>query len=148
MNTESTGGFSTAERKAMKERAAELKKASGHGGRGDRAARQEHDLLAKIEGMDPADRALAERIHTLVTTTAPDLEPKLWYGQPAYARKGKVVCFFRSGNDDKERYSTFGFTPEAGLDDDSGLWATSFALTRLSQEAEHKIVSLLERAAT
>src|SRR5699024_181806 len=119
MNTKSTGGFSTTERKAMKERAAELKKASGHGGRGDKAARQEHDLLTRLGGREAAGRALAERVHTLVSTTAPDLERKLWYGHPAYARRGKVVCFFRSGNDDKERYSTFGFTPEAGLDDDS-----------------------------
>ena len=131
----------------MKERAAELKKASGTAAAvTGRPGRNTTFWQDRRDGT--ADRALAEHIHTLVTTTAPDLEPKLWYGQPAYARKGKVVCFFRSGNDDKERYSTFGFTPEAGLDDDSGLWATSFALTRLSQEAEHKIVSLLERAAT
>ena len=148
MSTKNTGGFSDTEREAMKERAAELKKESGRAGRGDKAAREERDLLAKIEGMEPTDRALAERIHALVTATAPDLKPKLWYGQPAYARKGKVVCFFRSGHDDKERYSTFGFTPEAGLDDDSGLWATSFALTRMSEEAERRIVSLLERAVT
>lgn len=145
MGEQSTGGFSATERQAMKERAAELKK-EARGGRGDQAAREEGDLLAKIESMHPADRALAERLHALVTATAPELRPKLWYGQPAYARKGKVVCFFRSGHDDKERYSTFGFTPEAGLDDDSGLWPTSFAVRELSEEAEKTIVSLLKRA--
>ncbi|WP_017606251.1 DUF1801 domain-containing protein [Nocardiopsis alkaliphila] len=146
MSGENTSGFFETERTAMKERAAELKKEAGRGGRGDKAAREERDLLAKIEAMEPADRALAERVHALVTATAPDLKPKLWYGQPAYARKDKVVCFFRSGHDDKERYSTFGFTPEAGLDDHGGLWATSFAVRELSEEAEKTIVSLLERA--
>lgn len=88
----------------MKERAAELEMEKTRR-RGNKKAAEELDLLAKLESMDPADRALAERIHAIVTTAAPDLAPKLWYGQPAYALKGKVVCFFRSGHDDKERYT-------------------------------------------
>ncbi|WP_277213237.1 DUF1801 domain-containing protein [Isoptericola croceus] len=138
-------GFSEQERAAMKERATELKK-EADGGRGNKKAADELDVLAKIADMDATDRAVAERIHAIVTTTAPDLSPKLWYGQPAYARKGKVVCFFRSGHVDKERYSTFGFTPEANLDDDGGLWATSFAVTELNDQAEKAIATRVARA--
>ncbi|MFC9982404.1 DUF1801 domain-containing protein [Gordonia sp. NPDC127522] len=140
----SSGGFSDQERAAMKERAAELEKEKSRG-RGNKKAAEELDLLAKLESMDPADRALAERIHAIVTTTAPDLAPKLWYGQPAYALKGKVVCFFRSGHDDKERYSTFGFTQNASLDD-GGFWPTSFAVRTLDTEAEKTIATLVAKA--
>ena len=128
----------------MKERAAELEKEKSRG-RGNKKAAEELDLLAKLESMDPADRALAERIHAIVTTAAPDLAPKLWYGQPAYALKGKVVCFFRSGHDDKERYSTFGFTQNANLDD-GGFWPTSFAVSTLDTEAEKTIATLVAKA--
>ena len=128
----------------MKERAAELEQEKTRG-RGNKKAAEELDLLAKLESMDPADRALAERIHAIVTTTAPDLAPKLWYGQPAYALKGKVVCFFRSGQDDKERYSTFGFTQNANLDD-GGFWPTSFAVSTLDTEAEKTIATLVAKA--
>lgn len=128
----------------MKERAAELEKEKSRG-RGNKKAAEELDLLAKLESMDPADRALAERIHAIVTTTAPDIAPKLWYGQPAYALKGKVVCFFRSGQDDKERYSTFGFTQNANLDD-GGFWPTSFAVSTLDTEAEKTIATLVAKA--
>ncbi|WP_245959656.1 DUF1801 domain-containing protein [Prauserella flavalba] len=138
-------GFSERERAAMKARAAELKKEAGRG-RGNKAAADEAALLAKIGEMSEPDRAVAERIHAIVTANAPELSPKLWYGQPAYARKGKVVCFFRSGQVDKERYSTFGFNPEAKLDDDSGLWATSFAVAELSDEAEETIAALVKKA--
>ncbi|WP_407317431.1 DUF1801 domain-containing protein [Isoptericola halotolerans] len=141
----STPGFSDQERAAMKERAAELRTEAGRG-RGNKKAADELAVLSKIAEMETSDRALAERIHALVTTAAPELSPKLWYGQPAYARKGKVVCFFRSGDVDKERYSTFGFTPEAALDDGDGLWATSFAVAGLSDKAERSILSLVERA--
>lgn len=144
--TTSTNGFSEEERAAMKERAAELRKQTGRA-RGNKAAAEELDLLAKIADMEAPDRAMAERIHAIVTTHAPDLAPKLWYGQPAYARKGKVVCFFRSGHADKERYSTFGFTTEANLDDDSGLWPTSFAVAELSDRAETTIIALVQKAA-
>lgn len=128
----------------MKERAAELEKEKSRG-RGNKKAAEELDLLAKLESMDPADRALAERIHAIVTTAAPDLAPKLWYGQPAYALKGKVVCFFRSGHDDKERYSTLGFTQNASLDD-GGFWPTSFAVSTLDTEAEKTIATLVTKA--
>ncbi|MFC8314636.1 DUF1801 domain-containing protein [Gordonia sp. NPDC057258] len=140
----SSGGFSDQERAAMKERAAELEKEKTRG-RGNKKAAEELDLLAKLESMDPADRALAERIHAIVTTTAPDLAPKLWYGQPAYALKGKVVCFFRSGHDDKERFSTLGFTQNASLDD-GGFWPTSFAVSTLDTEAEKTIATLVAKA--
>ncbi|MFJ2211591.1 DUF1801 domain-containing protein [Streptomyces sp. NPDC087864] len=141
----STDGFSEEERAAMKERATELRKEANRG-RGNKAATQELDVLAKIAEMEAPDRAVAERIHAIVTTHAPELSPKLWYGQPAYARKGKVVCFFRSGHVDKERYSTFGFTTEARLDDGSGLWPTSYAVTELSDRAEEAITSLVRKA--
>ncbi len=143
--TNSTDGFSTQERAAIKERAAELKKEANRG-RGNKAAAEELDVLSKIAEMEAPDRAVAERIHAIVTTNAPQLSPKLWYGQPAYARKGKVVCFFRSGHVDKERYSTFGFTTAANLDDDSGLWPTSYAVTELSDKAEEAITTLVKKA--
>jgi uncharacterized protein YdhG (YjbR/CyaY superfamily) len=141
-----SGGFSEQERAAMKERAAELKKEAGRG-RGRKQAADLLDVLSKIEKMAEPDRAIAERIHAIVTANAPGLSPKLWYGQPAYARDGKVTCFFRSGATDKERYSTFGFTPEAQLDDESGLWPTSYAVTRLGEEAEKAITALVRKAA-
>ncbi|MDM4719014.1 DUF1801 domain-containing protein [Micromonospora sp. WMMA1363] len=130
----------------MKGRAAELTSEARRSKSADKAAADERDVLAKIGDMAPPDRAVAERLHAIVTETAPDLAPKLWYGQPAYARGGKVVCFFRSGQVDKERYSTFGFTPAAKLDEDHGMWATSFALTELSDKAETAIRKLLTNA--
>ena len=129
----------------MKQRAAELKSQASRG-RGNKKAADEQEVLSTIAEMDAADRAVAERLHAIVTTHAPGLSPKLWYGQPAYARNGKVVCFFRSGQVDKERYSTFGFTPEADLDDDSGLWATSYAVVELSDKAEKAITALVTRS--
>ncbi|ROR74139.1 DUF1801 domain-containing protein [Bogoriella caseilytica] len=140
------GGFSEQERAAMKVRAAELKEEASRG-RGSKKASAELDVLSTIAAMDPADRTVAERIHVIVTSNASDLAPKLWYGQPAYAtQKGKVVCFFRSGQVDKERYSTFGFTTEARLDDATGLWATSFAITELTDDAERAISDLVKKA--
>ncbi|PJJ70633.1 uncharacterized protein DUF1801 [Diaminobutyricimonas aerilata] len=141
---EKTAGFSLEERAAMKARAAEIKAEARKGG--SKAAKDEASVLEKIAEMAEPDRALAERLHALIAEAAPDLAPKLWYGQPAYARAGKVVCFFRSGQVDKERYSTFGFSTEARLDDESGLWPTSFALTHLSAEGEARIRELLARA--
>ena len=140
-----SAGFSEEERAAMRERAAELKKARGRG-RGDKAAADERDMLTKIAEMDEADRAVAERIHAVVTGAAPELAPRLWYGQPAWARNGKVFCYFRSGKTDKERYSTFGFSAEATLDDPSGLWATSYAVTKLTDKAEATITALVKQA--
>lgn len=139
-------GLSEAERTAVKDRAAEVRSESRRSRSTNKAAADERDVLAKISAMAQPDRALAERLHALVAATAPELAPKLWYGQPAYARNGKVVCFFRSGQGDKQRYSTFGFTPEARLDEDHGLWATSFALTELSEQAEAAIERLLRSA--
>ncbi len=144
-STEKSEGFSEQERASMKERAAELRKESGRG-RGSKAAADELDVLSKIAEMEEPDRGVAERIHAIVTGTAPELAPKLWYGQPAYARKGKVLCFFRSGKVDKERYSSFGFTTEANLDDSSGLWPTSYAVTELTEKAEEMIAALVKRA--
>ncbi len=140
------GGFSEQERAAMKARAAELTAEQASGGRGKKKATEELDVITKIAEMEPADRAVAERIHALVRDAAPDLAPKLWYGQPAYARKGKVVCFFRSGHADGERYSTFGFSTEAALDHDSGLWPTAYAVTELTGEAEAAITKLVKQA--
>ena len=111
-------------------------------------ASDEADVLAKIELMVEPDRSIAERIHTIVTTSAPDLAPRLWYGQPAYARQGKVLCFFRSGHDDGEPYSSFGFTPEANLDDGSGLWPTSYAVSELSDTTVETLTELVTKAAS
>ncbi|MEU8381452.1 DUF1801 domain-containing protein [Streptosporangium sp. NPDC048865] len=140
-----TDGFSEEERAAMKGRAAELRKETKRG-RGDKAAAEELDVLSKIAEMEEPDRAMAGRIHAVVTGNAPELSPKLWYGQPAYARKGKVVCFFRSGRVDKEPYSTFSFTAEANLGDGGGLWPTAFAVAELSDEAERTIAALVRKA--
>lgn len=142
-------GFSDRERAAMKQRAEELRKEASGGGRGTKAAADEADVLAKIAEMPDGDRALAERVHALVTTVAPSLAPKLYYGQPAYARGKKVVCFFRSGQGDGERYSTFGFSQEAHLDAPDGLWPTSFALTdEVSEVAWSDLAALVEQAVT
>jgi uncharacterized protein YdhG (YjbR/CyaY superfamily) len=145
-STTTEDGFSAEERAAMKERAAELKDAARRGGSSKKAAADEAALLAKIAEMPLPDRALAERVHAVVTAAAPELAPKLWYGQPAYAKAGKVVCFFRSGQADKSRYSVFGFDVAANLDDDGGMWPTSFALTELSEAGEATINRLVRKA--
>lgn len=139
--------MSAQERAAIKERAAELKAQGRAGKAAEKAAANEAALLAKIAEMPEPDRSLAERVHAIVTTCAPDLEPKLYYGQPGYARKGKVLCFFRSGQGDKERYSTFGFSVQADLDDTSGLWATSYALTEPTEAAWAELETLIRKAA-
>ncbi|MEU4536216.1 DUF1801 domain-containing protein [Streptosporangium sp. NPDC023825] len=139
-------GFSDVERAAIKERAAELRGAARRGRGTGKAAADERDVLAKIAEMAPPDRALAERVHAVVTAAAPELAPKLWYGQPAYARAGKVVCFFRSGRADKERYSSLGFTVEANLDDDDGMWPTAYALTTLGEAGEAALTELVKKA--
>ncbi|MDE3722764.1 DUF1801 domain-containing protein [Nocardiopsis sp. N85] len=142
-----TKGFSEEERAAMKARAAELRTRERRGRSADKAAADEADVLAKIEQMPEGDRALAERVHAIVTTFAPDLAPKPYYGQPGYARKGKVVCFFRSGLLDKERYSTFGFAAQADLDEDDGLWPTAYALTEPTEEAWERLAGIVRRIA-
>ena len=136
-------GFTEEERAAMKARAEELKAESGRGAnKGD----GERDLLAKIAEMPGAERAMAERLHALVKASAPSLSPKTWYGMPAWARDGKVVCFFQSAQKFKSRYATFGFSDEAKLDD-GAMWPTSFALKALTHTEEERIVALLKNAA-
>lgn len=139
-------GFSDQERAAMKERAAELRTQARRGRGAGKAAADEAEVLAKIASMPEPDRAMAERVHTIVTEVAPDLAPKLYYGQPGYARGGKVVCFFRSGQADKERYSTFGFSAQAGLDDPDGLWPTSYALVDPSEQAWGRLREIVTSA--
>ena len=126
----------------MKERARELK--AEERANKDRAA-GESDLLAKIAEMPKADRALATRVHEIVTANAPDLWPKTWYGMPAYARDGKVVCFFKSAGKFKSRYATLGFEEAANLDD-GAMWPTSFALKKLTAADEKKIAALVKKA--
>jgi uncharacterized protein YdhG (YjbR/CyaY superfamily) len=133
-------GFTDEERAAMKERAKELK-ASKKKGKAD----GESDVLAKIAEMPEADRIMAERLHALIKANVPDLSPKTWYGMPAYARDGKVVCFFQSAAKFKARYATFGFNDTANLDEGS-MWPTSFALKELTPAEEERIVALVKKA--
>jgi hypothetical protein len=127
----------------MKERAEELHAES----QSDRPpGKAEAAVLAKIAEMAAPDRALAKRLHAVIAAAAPDLTPRLWHGQPAYARNGKVVCFFRSGHDDKERYSTFGFTAEANLDEPGGIWPTAYALTELDEAGAAVLGELVRKA--
>jgi len=137
--------FTDEERDAMKERAQELKTAARRGSRGSKAD-TEGEVLAKIAEMPEADRVLAERIHAIVKAGAPDLTPKLWYGMPAYARNGKVVCFFQSAQKFKSRYATLGFSDQANLDD-GAMWPTAYALTRLTPADEERIGELIKKAA-
>jgi len=137
-----TGGFTADEKAAMRERAREAKAEARRGA--DRAA-GEADLLAKIAEMPESDRVMAERIHALITSTAPDLSPKTWYGMPAYARDGKIVCFFQAADKFKARYATFGFNEDAHLDDGS-MWPTSWALTKLTDADEARIAALVKNA--
>ena len=138
-------GFTAEERAAMKEHAQELKKAARRGSRKDKAAEAERDVLAKIAEMPEADRILAERIHAIVKAEAPVLAPRLWYGMPAYALDGKVVCFFQGAAKFKTRYATFGFNDSANLDDGS-MWATGFAVTEMTPEVEARIATLVKQA--
>jgi uncharacterized protein YdhG (YjbR/CyaY superfamily) len=135
-------GFSDDERKAMRERARELK---AEARRGASKAEAEKAVLEKIAEMPAADRAMAERVHALVTAGAPMLSPKLWYGMPAYAKDGKVVCFFQGAQKFKARYSTLGFSDEANLDD-GAMWPTSFALKELTAADEARIAALVKKA--
>ena len=139
----SSAGFTAAERAAMKERAAELKAEA----RADKKrAEGEAALLAKLEELSEPDRGLAERFHALVTANAPELAPKTWYGMPAYARDGVVVCFFQPASKFDSRYSTIGFQDPALLDEGS-MWATAFAVTEgWTSEEEAKIVALVRKA--
>ena len=131
-------GFTAEERAAIKERAKELKAARGK-------ADGEADVLAKIAEMPKADRVMAERLHAIVKASAPDLSPRTWYGMPAYAKDGTVVCFFQSAQKFKSRYATLGFSDRANLDKDD-MWPTSFALKKLSAAEEKKIAALVKKA--
>ncbi|MGW1987449.1 iron chaperone [Streptomyces collinus] len=138
-------GFTAEERAAMKEHGRELKKAARRASKADKAAEAERDVLAKIAEMGDSDRTMAERVHAVVTAGAPVLAPKLWYGMPAYALDGKVVCFFQSAEKFKARYATLGFSDQAKLDD-GPMWAAGFALTEVTPEVEARIAALVEQA--
>ena len=130
--------FTPEERAAMRERAKELKASKSR-------AEAERDVLAAIAEMPASDRALAKRLHTIVKASAPDLAPRLWYGMPAYARDGKVVCFFKPAEKFEARYATFGFNDTANLDD-GNMWPDSFALKKLTAAEEKKLVALVKKA--
>jgi uncharacterized protein YdhG (YjbR/CyaY superfamily) len=136
--------FTAEERAAMKERAQERKSEAGRG-RGADKADGEGALLAKIAAMQGPDRVMAERLHAIVMKSAPALSPRTWYGMPAYAKDGKVVCFFQSAEKFKTRYATFGFSDEANLDE-GAMWATSFALKEWTPAVETRITALVKRA--
>jgi uncharacterized protein YdhG (YjbR/CyaY superfamily) len=138
MSAKKSEGFTAEERAAMKERARELKAEA-------QRADGERSVLAKIAEMQGQDRAMAERLHEIVKASAPDLSPKTWYGMPAYAKDGKVVCFFQSAQKFNARYATFGFSDEANLDE-GAMWPTSFALKELGAAEEAKIGALVKRA--
>jgi uncharacterized protein YdhG (YjbR/CyaY superfamily) len=135
-------GFTDEERAAMKERARELK--SERRGSTNEAA-GENDVLAKIAEMEEPDRAMATRLHALVRSSAPALSPRTWYGMPAYAKDGKVVCFFQSAQKFKTRYATIGFSDKANLDE-GDMWPTSFALRKLTAAEEARIAVLVKKA--
>jgi uncharacterized protein YdhG (YjbR/CyaY superfamily) len=132
-------GFTAEERAAMKERAREVK--ASRAGKDD----GESEVLAKIAEMEKSDRVMAERIHAIVKATAPDLSPRTWYGMPAYAKDGKVVCFFKGAAKFKTRYATLGFSDKANLDD-GAMWPTDFAVKELTPDAEARIGTLVEKA--
>jgi uncharacterized protein YdhG (YjbR/CyaY superfamily) len=129
--------FTAEERAAMRERARELKGAANADG--------ESDVLAKIAAMQESDRVMAERLHAIVKASAPELSPRTWYGMPAYAKDGKVVCFFRDAHKFKDRYATFGFNDKANLDE-GAMWPTAFALKELNAAEEAQIAALVKKA--
>jgi uncharacterized protein YdhG (YjbR/CyaY superfamily) len=131
-------GFTAEEKAAMKERARELRAEKGK-------ADGEADVLAKIAEMPRSDRVMAERIHAIVKANAPDLVPRTWYGMPAYAKEGKVLCYFQSAAKFKARYATLGFSDNANLDD-GAMWPTSYALTELAADEETRVAELVRRA--
>jgi hypothetical protein len=142
---EESTGFTAEERAAMKDHANELKAARRRSGRAAKTD-GEADVLAKIAEMSEPDRAMAARLHALITASAPELTPRTWYGMPAYAKDGDVVCFFQSAQKFKSRYATLGFNDRANLDDGS-MWPTSYALTDLTAVEEEKISALVKKAA-
>jgi uncharacterized protein YdhG (YjbR/CyaY superfamily) len=143
--TKKSTGLSAEERSALKERAQELKTEERRGSR-SRKADGESDVLAKIAEMPDADREIAERLHEIVTASAPDLSPKTWYGMPGYAKDGKVVVFFQSADKFSSRYATLGFNDNAQLDK-GAMWPTAFAVTKLTAAVEKEIAALVKKAA-
>jgi uncharacterized protein YdhG (YjbR/CyaY superfamily) len=137
-------GFTPDERAAIKDYVQEQKRAAGRGSRGD-TAEAESAVLAKIAEMPEGDRTMAGRLHGVIKATAPALSPKLWYGMPAYAKDGKVVCFFQTAQKFKTRYATFGFSDQANLDEGT-IWPTAFALTELTADDEARIAALVKKA--
>jgi uncharacterized protein YdhG (YjbR/CyaY superfamily) len=137
-------GFTDDEKAAMRERAQEVRSAAR---RGSRAAKAdgESDVLAKIADMPDHDRAIAERIHAIIKAAAPSLSPRTWYGMPAYAKDGKVVCFFQSGHKFKTRYATLGFSDRANLDEGT-MWPNAYALMELTEADEERISALVRKA--
>lgn len=139
-----SGGFTAAERAAMRERARELRADARRGPRA-RSASDEDGVLATLAAMSAADRAVGERIHAIISASAPALSPRLWYGMPAYAKNGNVVCFFQPAQKFRTRYATLGFSDKAALDD-GRMWPTTFALTELTADVEARITALVRRA--
>ncbi|HTZ73032.1 MAG TPA: DUF1801 domain-containing protein [Candidatus Aquilonibacter sp.] len=133
-------GFTDEEKAAMRERVREMK-ADSHAGKAD----GENEVLAKLAAMPAPDRAIGERLHTIIKANAPVLSPKTWYGMPAYAKSGQVVCFFQNAQKFKTRYSTLGFSDKANLDD-GHMWPTSFALQELTATEEARIIALVKKA--
>ena len=134
MSAKKSKGFTAEERAAMRERAKELKSAGG-----------ENDVLARIAEMPESDRAMAERLHALIKASAPALTPRTWYGMPAYAKDGQIVCFFQSAQKFNSRYATLGFSDEANLDE-GAMWPTAFALKKLTAADERRIRALVKKA--
>ena len=137
-------GWTDEERAAMKERHRELKASARRGPRADKAD-GESAVLAKIAEMPESDRTLGERLHAVIKASAPALSPRLWYGMPAYAKDGNVVCFFQSGQKFQTRYATLGFSDKANLDE-GAMWPTAFALTELTAADEARIGALVKKA--
>jgi uncharacterized protein YdhG (YjbR/CyaY superfamily) len=141
----SSGNVWTDEERAAMQASARERKAASRRDPADERADGEREVRAKIAEMPEADRAMAERIHTLVMTAAPSLVPRTYYGMPAYARNGKVICFFQAASKFKVRYATFGFQPDASLDD-GAMWPVAFALTKLTAADEARIAALVKEA--
>lgn len=140
-----SAGFTDEERAAMREYAQERKAAARRGGRGPDKADGENDVLAKIAQMPQPDRTFAQRLHAIIKAVAPELSPRTWYGMPAYAKDGNIVCFFQNAQKFKARYSTLGFSDKAKLDD-GNMWPTAFALKKLTPDDEARIGELVKKA--
>ena len=143
-STKTYEGFTAEERAAMKDRGKELKAAGRRGSRAGQAD-GESEVLAKLAEMNEPDRVLGERLHAIITASAPSLSPKLWYGMPAYAQDGKMICFFQSAQKFNSRYATLGFSDKANLDD-GGMWPSEYALMKLTAADEAKIGELVRKA--